>query len=148
MAGLVGQVQHWTACASRSVGLRHCHKVNYVFSMCSFYTILCSPDIRHRVIPSCHCIIEVFVLPLQHRKESSMLEDEPSSHGVRFATLTWQVLEPRFCSCTSVCVLSHLLIYQVLLTPSRFPQYMYICMDVYILYEGVWGVVPLMQVPC
>jgi hypothetical protein len=89
MAGLVGQVQHWTACASRSVGLRHCHKVNYVFSMCSFFTILCCPDIRHRVIPSCHCIIEVFLLPLQHRKESIMLEDEPSSHGVRFATLTW-----------------------------------------------------------
>jgi hypothetical protein len=89
MAGLVGQVQHWTACASRSVGLRHCHKVNYVFSMCSFFTILCSPVIPHRVIPSCHCIIEVFLLPLQHRKESIMLEDEPSSHGVRFATLTW-----------------------------------------------------------
>ena len=89
MAGLVGQVQHWTACASRSVGLRHFHKVNYVSSMCNFFTTLCSPVIRHRVIPSCHCIIEVFLLPLKHRKESIMLEDEPSSHGVRFATLTW-----------------------------------------------------------
>ena len=46
--------------------------------------------------------------------------------------LPWQVLEPRFCSCTSVCVLSHLWIYQVLLTPSRFPQYMYIYVWMYI----------------